>query len=163
MGVDARLFIHSSWRADSIKDLLESLPQVEKKVKILSTHSPDYCIISFEYEKEQRELGFFYSSTYAGFTGNLLSFRTWGKSKEILTAIAERVGGFFSPEDTHDDNWERFDNPADGNLLFMVKQAVLEGKSDGHELEGFAKYHNQKTAEWKKHQDESHARLFGRK
>lgn len=161
MGVDARLFINSSWRADDIKDLLKTLPQVDKdNVKILQTHSPDYVILSFKYNDEQRELGFFYSSTYAGFTGNLLSFRTWGASKEILTTIAKRVGGFFSPQDVNDDNWERFDHPADGGLAFMVRLAVLEGKCDGSSLEQFVEHHNKTTASWKRHQERSISSLF---
>jgi len=161
MGVDARLFINSSWGVDDLKCLLETLPEVDGKVKIISTHTADYTIISFKWNEEQRELGYFPGSRFAGFVGTQLSFRTWGASKEILTTIAGRIGGWFSPEDCNDDNWERFDHPADGNLLFMVKQAVLEGKSDGHDFEEFAKYHRQKTAEWNKHQEESRARLFG--
>lgn len=160
MGVDARLFINSSWGVDDIKDLIKTLPEASE-VKIITTHTQDYSIISFKYNDEQRELGYFTGSRFSGFVGTQLSFRAWGASKEILTTIGRRIGGWFSPEDCNDDNWERFDNPGEGNLLFMVRQAVLEGKCDGQSFEEFATYHNQKTAEWKKHQEESHARLFG--
>lgn len=160
MGVDARLFINSSWGVDDIECLIKTLPDASD-VKIIRTHTPDYTIISFKWNDEQRELGYFPGSNFAGFSGTQLSFRTWGASKEILTAIAGRIGGWFSPQDCNDDNWERFDHPADGNLLFMVKQAVLEGKCNGHDFEEFAKYHNEKTAQWNKHQEESRQRLFG--
>lgn len=154
MGVDRKLFINSKWDVEDIQDLLESIPEVSK-IKLQSTQTPSYVVILFTYDgaegKEQRQMNFHYNTEEGGFRGNQISLGLYGSSDVILTKIAERIGGFYTPQDCNDE-LRRFDYPAHGNLDFMLKHAILRGKCDGRQLEEFVKDHEEVSAGWKKSQ-----------
>ncbi len=152
MGVDRTLFINSSWGVRDVADLVRTIEAVEN-VKIMGTHEADYTLIGFTYlgadGKEDRQISFHRSSNRAGFVGTLLTLRANGCSELILKTIAERLGGFYEHQDC-DGQIERFDFKADGNLGFMIRQAIIEGKSDGLDVDEFTKYHHEKTASWQR-------------
>lgn len=155
MGADRKLFISSTWEPEEIKELLETLPEV-KNPKIVTTHTPSYVILAFQYEGangiEERQMNFHFSTKRAGFTGNLLSLGIFGSSDKILTTIADRIGGFYEENDCSDKGLVAYEYNADHNLGFMLKNAVLRGKCDGDNIDDFIKDYKEVTASWKKNQ-----------
>jgi hypothetical protein len=71
-----------------------------------------------------------------GFLWNSSTLGLWGRSEEILTSIAKRLGGFYEENDC-DGKLEAYEYLADGNLDFLLRHAVIHGKTDGRNIEQF--------------------------
>jgi hypothetical protein len=136
MGVDIQLFISHRWEVRDVQDVLESL---YGKVGYSASHTPDMAILDFKYSADEpRSMYVHINSEMAGFRGMFLRFRaTYGHSKEIMEAIAKRLGGFLNYEDVNDD-YVAFPMCGQGNLDFHVKHAITHGETDGENLQEFA-------------------------
>jgi hypothetical protein len=165
MGADRTLFINSSWRVEDIIDTIESL---YGKVEVVPTISPDYTVLVFKAgklengEDETRQLNVHRGSHKGGFSGTLLTLGLWGKSDEILTSVAKRLGGFYEENDC-DGKLEAYEYLAEGNLDFHLRQAVIHGKTDGQNIPAFQKYLKQSEKEhkaWEKKNSEEIEKLI---
>jgi hypothetical protein len=137
MGVSIGLFINHRWEVRDIQDTLESL---YGKVTYVASHTPDMAILTFDYSPtEHREMFVHINSETAGFKGIHINFNAnYGHSKEIMEAIAKRLGGFLNYEDVND-NYVAFPTCGQGDLDFFVKHAISHGETNGRDIEEFAK------------------------
>lgn len=136
MSVDTRLFVSNRWRVSDIQEVLENISG--KKVKYSSTHCPDYSVLNFTYKTEKRSMNVFANAELCGFVGNYMSLGSWGLSAEIMTKIAERLGGFLNLQDVNNE-FQGFPTLGEGDLDFHLKHAIINGETDGKDLEDFTK------------------------
>lgn len=133
MGVDTKLFLNSSVELRDIKDVIER--KFKTKVKVSSTHSPDFQSWGFKVEKNPRSMSVFFNCLEAGFRGTLLSLGCNPQGQEILKAIAQVFGGFYEANDC-DGVIERLDGdltPHNG-LPFFIKHAIVTKGIDPNDL-----------------------------
>lgn len=131
MGVDAKLLVNTKWSVRDIQDVLKSrLGVAEQKINF-NDWAPDYITIQFKFNNEDRMLHVHRNGDrYGGFDVMTLGLGMWGSSEEILRGIANVTGGFFQAADTNDE-FEAIPELEDGNLKFLVKNAVVTGKYAG--------------------------------
>jgi hypothetical protein len=156
MGLDRKLFISDRWQVRDVKDALESLFDI--KVKYEPTSQEDYVMLHFTALDDQRSMSVFTGYEVSGFKGILLSLGAGGKSDEIFTALAERLGGFYNHMDS-DSNYVGYDYKAAGSLEYLLKDAVKTGKTDGRNSEDFREYLVKSEEESKRWREENSRRL----
>jgi hypothetical protein len=156
MGLDRRLFISDRWDVEDVQHTIDSL--FSTKAKYIPTHSPDYSILNFAYGDDQRSLSVFTGYEVGGFKGVLLTLGAGGKSDEIFKAVAERLGGFYNPQDS-DSNYVEYPFIASGSLEFLLKDAIKTGATDGRNSEAFREYLKKSEEESKRWQEENSRRI----
>lgn len=137
MSVDRELFVSDRWDVQDVQDALKNILGVT--VKYEHTHSPDYAILLFTYNGENRQANCHVNYDKGGFKGLLVTLGAWGSSEFILKELGKRFGGFYQPTDS-EDKWEEIQYTAGHNLEYLLHDALKEGKTDGRDVDGFIKY-----------------------
>lgn len=136
MGVDSKLFVSNSWSVEDIKDVIES--QLDVKVEINSTHTPEYCLFTFPSSvnnNEKRSMSVHIDTEYHGFKGKLLTLRYNDEAVNIFKKIGEILGGFFCEQDWND-NYQGFSSKlsTSNDIYFWLKHSIKHGKLKGDAL-----------------------------
>lgn len=126
MGVDTRLYINNSWSVEDIKDVIGKRFEVPVTLKF-HDWSPDYIqmILTLPGTKEARALNIFTKNAIGGLPATLLSLHHDSYSIGFLRVLAETFGGFFQEQD-YEEVFEAFSKPGEGNIDFIVKQAIKD-------------------------------------
>lgn len=127
MGVDAKLLTSHIWTVEDVYDLIVDM--FDKDAKVENTDTPDYTIITFKYGTENRRMNVFRTgNVYGGFPSISISVGAWGNADVFMRAIAERLGGFYQPQD-YEEIYQLYPSPFDeeNNHLFYIKQAAKKG------------------------------------
>jgi len=140
MSVDARLIISNKYTVESIVRILKKQLEVDLLQVRLTETSPDYIVASFEYKGEKRQLNIFLHYNEGGFDCTSMQLGTWGHYEEILKTIGKSLGGFYSPRDTTEDNFELFPEPGQGNVKYLLEYGITGGKINGNKEEDFYNY-----------------------
>lgn len=145
MSVSTELFLDSRWRVGDIKETVESLYQI--KVQVRNTPSPDYITLVFTLNGVNRLMSIHLNYFVAGFVGTLVTLGADDQAHKILTDIAKRLGGWYSPNDC-EDTWQRYENVSDHNIGFLLNEFMKNG-GNGRDHAAFSKY----LEEWGKKHD----------
>jgi hypothetical protein len=156
MGLDRKLFISDRWQVRDVKDALESLFGI--KVKYDATSQEDYVMLHFTALDDQRSMSVFTGYEVGGFKGTLLSLGAGGKSDQIFTVLAERLGGFYNKQDS-DSNYVEYPYRAASSLEFLLKDAVKKGVTDGRNSEDFREYLVKSEEDSKRWREENSRRI----
>ena len=140
MGVDTKLYISPSWTVEDIKEVIEKRFSVQTKIEF-HDWSPDYVILRFglagaEY---QRSLNIHTKTSVGGFPAFSLGLRSNQDGCLILQTLAKTFGGLYQEADTNDD-FEAFSKPGEGNIDFVVKEALKDDPSLGNDSKEMASY-----------------------
>jgi hypothetical protein len=143
MGVDTEIIINAKWGSDNICEFLNSHFKMDSPAKEEATYTPAYTVILFTLEGgEKRQMN--YHREYPTPIGNavLLTLGCWGRSKEIMTAIGNALGGFYQPEDTKSE-YEMIQGMLHihNGIQYFLDNAVLNGGlTDCNDMAGLKKY-----------------------
>lgn len=140
MGVDTRLFINKSWTIEDIKEVIQKRFSVPVKLNF-HDWAPDYITMEFQLPKAEnaRLLHIHTNSFVGGLPAINIGFRSNPEGHEILKTLAKTFGGLFQEADTGDE-FKEFQKPGEGNIDFVVRQAIKDDPSLGQGGEEMASY-----------------------
>lgn len=140
MGVDTKLYIGHSWRIQDVKEVIEKRFSVPVKVEC-HEWAPEYVSLVFTMpgSENARTLHVFTDTTVGGIPALQLNFRANEEGHEILKTLAKTFGGLFQEYDTGDD-FQEFQKPGEGNIDFVIKQAIKDDPSLGQGGKDMAAY-----------------------
>jgi len=122
MGVDTRLYISHNWSIEDIKDVLKA--RFGYNIYLLFTeNAPQYVRLVFDTAKGARQVNVHTDSALGGFQAIQLNMGSDEESQKILKVLAHTFGGFYQEADG-DNNFGAFRYPADGDVDWIVKQAL---------------------------------------
>lgn len=150
MGVDTHLYISSDWELDEIKIVIEKY--LGFKVKVESNHKIRFGYYTFyltsKKGKVNRMMSIFTNDRTPIGSVTCLKLGFDKEAVEIMTKIAQVIGGFLEAEDSKGDI-ERIDgmfNPESG-LTYFYKYAVINKEvKDDKDLKGL----NKSIRKWQK-------------
>lgn len=108
-----------------IKDVQRALKhKFNVESKVTETTVKGYCILSFNYREESRDISVFenYVDDDTGELETHLSFNKWGSSVEIMRGIIEMFGGYIKEDDCVDE-WE-YVSP--NSKINLTEEEILE-------------------------------------
>lgn len=158
MSVDTRLLLNSKWELDEIKDVMENhldLIESERKVKTVrgervekykiettSNHhvAPGYFNFTFKVSGSKDTRWMHVHTNYSSPLGSctLLSLGAFGEAVNIMSTIADVLGGFLMEDDCSDKGYYERDgklSDRDG-LPYFLKRAIIHDKIDTDDLKG---------------------------
>jgi hypothetical protein len=140
MGVDTKLYIGRQWSLEDIKDVIEKRFSVPVTF-VFHDFAPDYVSMKFKltHREYERELHVHTHTFVGGLPAIGLGFRSNPESTEVLRTLAKTFGGLFQEEDTTD-IFQEYSKPGEGNIDFVIKQAIKDDPKLGHDDEGIVRY-----------------------
>lgn len=100
MGVDTKAILR---KGTGIEEIVSHLSKKYSDVKVESTHTDYYFVITFKDNKDNRSLNVFTKSEMSAqdydIEGTLLSLGLWGNSVEIMKYLLNEFGGYLDEND----------------------------------------------------------------
>lgn len=120
MGVSCKLYINARHDVGHVRQVIVAIGAVITNVEFRE----DHAFIYFKYKGEEREMLVSRNSDFGPeCTG--LNFNQWGHATEIMTKIANILGGFLIPSDC-DDKAIAFQEPHNGLSRFILADRVAK-------------------------------------
>lgn len=131
MGVDTKLYISTVWTIQDIKDVIEKRFSVPVKLAF-HEFAPEYITMEFQLPDSEnpRLLHVHTNSFVGGLPAVNLGFRSNEEGHKILKTLAKTFGGLFQENDTGD-GFQEFQKPGEGNIDFVIRQAIKDDPSLG--------------------------------
>lgn len=129
MGTDTGLYLSNRWDIEDVMAVIEN--HLDVKPELRHTSMPTYNLLVFEYQGETRQLNIHTSCDTPLGKFMQINLGKWGKCDEIITTIAEVLGGLYFEQDT-DGKFEFIDGRLSENdkLSYHLKHAVIEDKAE---------------------------------
>lgn len=140
MSVDTRLYISHRWNVKDICDVITLRFGVETAIKF-NDWAPDYMTVHFRLPDSEtgRMLHVHTDSMIGGFKAIQVGFRSNPEDHKILKTLAKTFGGLFQESDTTED-FEAFNIESNGNVDFIVNEALKSNPKLGRNTQQIAKF-----------------------
>jgi hypothetical protein len=134
----ARLYISKEWSVTDIADVLQR--RLETKVKIeFHDWALDYITLNLEYMGATLFFHVHSDVHVAGLSARLISTHAGYEGILVLKKLADTFGGLYQESDTTEE-FEAIPKPGEGNIDFVVRQAIKHNPELGSNDEAMAAY-----------------------
>jgi hypothetical protein len=138
MGVDTRLFISHNWSLEDISHVISRRYSTKVKFKFCDPVA-DLTWLLFELGGDERQLSVFMDSEIGGFRAISLSMRSNPPANRLLKTLAQTFGGLYQDGDTTD-SFEEYQNPGQGEMNWILKEAIKSDPELGKDPKAMADY-----------------------